>query len=144
MAKYVSSLVALVLGAHYRPVSLEQFWVWIRNYLPGGKKFIYRASQRSARGFGLQEMEFASRKKMIRSPTEIICSAYLFLSYWASLQKQEDREQLEERVQKFSRIRRCASILKKEGFLGWNSFNMDEDSALRISSEAQLSFLFVM
>jgi len=31
----------------------------------------------------LQEMEFASRKKIIRSPTEIICSACSFLSYWA-------------------------------------------------------------
>nr|TKW33031.1 hypothetical protein SEVIR_2G206300v2 [Setaria viridis] len=35
-------------------------------------------------------------KKIIRSPTEIICSASLFLIYWAELQKEEDRMKLEE------------------------------------------------
>ena len=35
-------------------------------------------------------------KKMIRSPAEIIWSACSFLSYWAGLQKEEDRDQLEE------------------------------------------------
>ena len=118
MAKYVSSLVALGLGAHYRPVSLEQFWVWIRNYLPGGKKFIYRASQRSARGFGLQEMEFASRKKIIRSPTEIICSACSFLSYWAGLQKEEDWEQLEEGAEILKNTALCFHPQEHGGLAG--------------------------
>ena len=118
MAKYVSSLVALVLGAHYRPVSLEQFWVWIRNYLPGGEKFIYRASQRSARGFGLQEMEFASRKIIIRSPTEIICSACSFLSYWAGLQKEEDWEQLEEGAEVLKNTALCFHPQEHGGLAG--------------------------
>ena len=39
MAKYVWSLVALVLAACCRPTSLEQFWVWIRKYLPAGGQF---------------------------------------------------------------------------------------------------------
>ena len=30
MAKYVWSLVAVALGACWRPTSLEQFWVWIK------------------------------------------------------------------------------------------------------------------
>lgn len=35
-------------------------------------------------------------KKTIRSPTEIICSISSFLTYWAELQSQEDKEALED------------------------------------------------
>jgi hypothetical protein len=34
-------------------------------------------------------------RKIIRSPTEIVCLATLFLLYWAGLQKEEDKGALE-------------------------------------------------
>jgi hypothetical protein len=34
-------------------------------------------------------------KKMIKSPTEIVCMAVSFLSFWAGLQKDGDKEALE-------------------------------------------------
>lgn len=33
-AKYVWSMVAVVLGARRRPGSMEQFWVWVKTYIP--------------------------------------------------------------------------------------------------------------
>ena len=41
-------------------------------------------------------MTFCFEKKLTRSPTEIICSASSFLTYWAGLQKGSDKEELEE------------------------------------------------
>ncbi|KAF8740157.1 hypothetical protein HU200_013818 [Digitaria exilis] len=37
MAKYVWSLVAMVLGASCRPTSFEQYWLWVQHCLPGGE-----------------------------------------------------------------------------------------------------------
>jgi hypothetical protein len=34
-------------------------------------------------------------QKRVKSPTELVCSASAFISYWAGLQKTEGREQLE-------------------------------------------------
>lgn len=36
------------------------------------------------------------KKKLIQSPTEIVCYASVFLNYWAGLQKGSDKEALEE------------------------------------------------
>ena len=41
MARYVWSLVAYVVGADCRPCSLDQFWVWAKQFLPRGGKFWY-------------------------------------------------------------------------------------------------------
>ena len=68
MAKYVRSLVALVLGVRCRPISLHQLGLE-KNCIPGGEKFYMSGLVGICWGSGLQEMEFASRKKMIRSPT---------------------------------------------------------------------------
>jgi len=47
-------------------------------------------------GLWIARNDVCFEKKIIWSPTEIICSACSFLSYWALLQKEEDQDQLEE------------------------------------------------
>lgn len=39
MAKFVWSLVAMVVGAQYGPTTMEQFWLWVNRAMPGGNKF---------------------------------------------------------------------------------------------------------
>jgi hypothetical protein len=43
----------------------------------------------------LTRNKFAFEGKIIRSPTEIICLASSFISYWEGLQKGNDKESLE-------------------------------------------------
>lgn len=38
MARYVWSLVAMAVAPPCRPNSFAQYWFWIQQYLPGGKK----------------------------------------------------------------------------------------------------------
>jgi hypothetical protein len=45
--------------------------------------------------FGIYETERVLKKKIVRSPTEIICYTCVFLNYWAGLQKEEDPQLLE-------------------------------------------------
>jgi len=72
MAKYVWSLVALVLGAYCSPTSLEQFWVWIRKYLPARGKFYMPGLAAICWGLWIARNGVCFEKKMIRSPAEII------------------------------------------------------------------------
>ena len=99
MAKYVWSMVAWVLGANCRPTSLEQFWVWIRQILPAGKQFYMPGLAAICWGLWIARNSVCFEKKIIRSPTEIICSTCSFLSFWADLQKQEDQDKLKEGVE---------------------------------------------
>jgi len=39
MAKFVWSLVAMVVGSSCRPCSYDQFWEWVQKYMPTGSKF---------------------------------------------------------------------------------------------------------
>jgi len=95
LATYVWSLVAYVIGAGNRPTSFEQYWLWVHKYLQN-KKYVYTV--------GLAAICWATWKsrnnacferKLISSPTEIICLASSFLSYWAGLQKGSAKEELE-------------------------------------------------
>ena len=52
MSKYVWSLVATVVGALCRPISLDQLWCWIKLHLPGGKQYFMPGLRRSAGAFG--------------------------------------------------------------------------------------------
>lgn len=48
--------------------------------------------------FGNYEIESSLRKKLIRSPTEIVCYTCVFLNYWAGLQKATDKQAVEGRA----------------------------------------------
>ena len=76
MSKYVRSLVALVLGVRCRPISLHQLGLE-KNCIPGGEKFYMPGLAAICWGSGLQEMEFASRKRwsdlLQRSFAQPIC-----------------------------------------------------------------------
>jgi len=93
MAKFVWSLVALVVGADCRSPTFAQFWVWVQKYMANGTKFhmvglsaICWALWRARNNICLR------KKKIVRSPTEIICMASSFILFWAELQGIEDTE----------------------------------------------------
>ena len=45
--------------------------------------------------FGQHEINAVSKKKLIRSPTEIVCSISSLLKHWAGLQADQGKEELE-------------------------------------------------
>lgn len=96
VVKYVWSIIALTIGANCRPELAEQYMVWIQKFLPSGKKFHI---------VGLAAVIWATwkirnracfEKKLIKSPTEIVCYASVFLNYWAGLQKKQEKDDLQE------------------------------------------------
>ena len=93
---YIWSLVAFVLGANHRPTSFGQYWHWIDTLLPNkkGSHMIGLASICWAIWKSRNKCCF-EKKKLIGSPTEIICLASSFLKYWAGLQAGQDKEDLE-------------------------------------------------
>nr|TKW15340.1 hypothetical protein SEVIR_5G231500v2 [Setaria viridis] len=72
----------MVIGV--RPSTFAQFWEWVRRYMPQNKNIHFKT--RNAVCF---------EKKQIKSPTEVICLASSFISYWAGLQKQDDKQNME-------------------------------------------------
>ncbi|TVU46002.1 hypothetical protein EJB05_05514, partial [Eragrostis curvula] len=94
--KYVWSMVALVLGANCRPENIEQYLVWIQNYMPNGKKFHMVGLAGICWAIWKIRNKVCFDKKIVRSPTEIICYACSFLKYWSGLQRDEDGRALEE------------------------------------------------
>ena len=95
MARYVWSLVAYVVGADSRPCSFDQFWVWAKRFLPLGGKFLYVGLAAICWALWRMRNTIHFDKKVVRSPTEIICLASLFIFYWAKLQMEEDKAKLE-------------------------------------------------
>ena len=95
MAKYIWSLVVYVLGAGCRPTSFGQFWIWIQNVMKEKKKFHMVGLSAICWAIWLARNKFPFEGKLTQSPTEIICSASSFISYWAGLQKESDKECLE-------------------------------------------------
>nr|TKW10082.1 hypothetical protein SEVIR_6G096500v2 [Setaria viridis] len=89
-------LVALVVGADCRPNSLEQFWIWSKLFLPNGKQFHLPGLAAICWEIWLARNNLCFEGKLTRSPTEIICSASSFLTYWAGLQNEADQKLLEE------------------------------------------------
>ena len=95
MASYVWSLTAHVFGISCRPTTFEQFWEWVSRFIPTGRKFhmvglvaICWALWRARNNIGFEN-------KFVRSPTEVVCLVCSFLTYWAGLQKDDDRALLE-------------------------------------------------
>lgn len=87
LAKYVWSLVAMVLGADCRPSSHDQFWVWVTSTIPRFQHFHMVGLLAICWALWNARNRVCFKGKMTRSPTEIICSASSFLTYWAGLQK---------------------------------------------------------
>nr|TKW38294.1 hypothetical protein SEVIR_1G105300v2 [Setaria viridis] len=99
MAKYIWSLVALVVGANCRPYNLEQFWIWANSILQSGRKFHMVGLSTICWDIWLARNSVCFDRKIIRSPTEIICSASSFLMFWVELQKGGRQAKLKERAE---------------------------------------------
>jgi hypothetical protein len=69
--------------------------VWIKHYLPAGGKFFLVGLAAICRAIWNLRNRACFEKKIVRSPTEIICYTCVFLNYWAGLQKEEDPQLLE-------------------------------------------------
>jgi len=95
MSKYVWSLVAIVVGALCHSSSIDQFWSWIKLHLPGGGKYYMPGLAAICWSLWMARNGVCFENKIVRSPTEIICSTSSLLSYWAGLQEEGDRELLE-------------------------------------------------
>ena len=95
MSKYVWSLVAIVVGALCRPSSIDQFWSWIKLHLPGGGKYYMPGLAAICWSLWMARNGVCFENKIVRSPTEIICSTSSLLSYWVGLQEEGDQELLE-------------------------------------------------
>jgi hypothetical protein len=85
-AKYIWSLVAFVLGANHRPTSFGQFWLWTLTLLPQRKQFHMIGLAAFCWAIWKTRNNICFEKKLISSPTEIVCLASSFLNYWAGLQ----------------------------------------------------------
>jgi hypothetical protein len=66
-----------------------------RNTLLTTKSFTLLGSQRFAGPFGKSEIKSTLTKKPVLSPTEIVCVASSFISYWAGLHNEGDKQALE-------------------------------------------------
>jgi len=90
MAKFVWSLVAMVVGSSCRPCSFDQFWEWVQKYMPTGSKFHMVGLAAICWAIWRAHNNICFEKKLIRSPTEIVCLASSFLVFWAELQNVAD------------------------------------------------------
>ena len=95
MARYVWSLVAYVVGTDCRPCSFDQFWLWAKQFFPLSENFLYVGLAAICWAIWRMRNKIHFDKKVVRSPTEIICLASSFMSFWAELQSEEDKSQLE-------------------------------------------------
>ena len=102
-AKYIWSLVAFVLGANHKPTSFGKFWLWTLTLLPQRKQFHMIGLAAFCWAIWKTRNNICFEKKLISSPTEIVCLASSFLNYWAGLQAGQSKEELE---------RGAATILK--------------------------------
>jgi len=94
-AKYIWCLVAFVLGAKHRPTSFGQFWQWISALLPNSKQYHMIGLAAICWAIWTARNKCCFEKKLIRSPTEIVCSISSLLKHWAGLQADQGKEELE-------------------------------------------------
>jgi hypothetical protein len=85
----------MVIGADCRPINLDQYWYWCDKYLPTCKNIHMVCFAAICWATWKSRNAICFAKKIIRSPTEIVCLATSFMLYWAGLQKGEDKEALE-------------------------------------------------
>ena len=94
LAKFVWSIVAMVVGAPCRPCSFDQFWTWVQIYMSGGELFHMVGLAAICWSIWRSRNNVCFEKKKIRSPTEIICLASSFIVFWTELQKAENPNSL--------------------------------------------------
>jgi len=95
MAKYVWSMVAMVVGGDCRPSSFHQFWYWVKKFMPRAEKFHMVGLAGICWALSRTRNNVCFEEKKVRSPTEVICLASSFISFWAELQSEEDKLLLE-------------------------------------------------
>ena len=95
MAKYVWSMVAMVVGGDCRPSSFDQFWYWVKIFMPRAEKFHMVGLAGICWALWRTRNIVCFEEKKVRSPTEVICLASSFISFWAELQSEEDKLLLE-------------------------------------------------
>jgi hypothetical protein len=93
MAKYVWSMVAMVVGADCRPTTFEQFWVWVKKIMPMAGKYHMVGLAGICWALWRTRNNVCIEDKKVRSPIDIASS---FISFWAELQAEGDRAELEE------------------------------------------------
>jgi hypothetical protein len=74
---------------------MEQFWVWCEKYMPKNSNIHMVGLAASCWAIWQARNNACFQRKIIRYPTEIICSISSFLKYWAGLQKEEGKAVLE-------------------------------------------------
>jgi hypothetical protein len=94
VARYIWSLIAHIMGANCRPSSFDRFWIWVNRYISNNKKIHYVGLSAICWPVWKTRKAIHFEKKQIKSPTEIICLASSFLTYWAGLSKEIDKQVL--------------------------------------------------
>jgi hypothetical protein len=72
-----------------RPLSYDQFWVWVTSALPGGEGFHMLGLAAISWAIWKARNRACFEKKLIKHPIEIIFSACTFMQYWAGLYPEE-------------------------------------------------------
>ena len=75
MARYIWSLVAYAVGTDCRPCSFDQFWLWAKQFFPLSENFLYVGLAAICWAIWRMRNKIHFDKKVVRSPTEIICLA---------------------------------------------------------------------
>nr|TKW27301.1 hypothetical protein SEVIR_3G248400v2 [Setaria viridis] len=83
------------LGPTAGPSSFNQYWIWVKNIMPMFQQYHMVGLVAICWALWIARNKTCFEAKMIKSPTEIICSASSFISYWAGMQKAEDKANLE-------------------------------------------------
>lgn len=84
----------MVIGAPCTPCSFDQFWIWTGQYMHKGSMFHMVGLAAMCWALWRVRNNICFEKKIVKSPTEIICLASCFITFWAALQK-GDKELLE-------------------------------------------------
>lgn len=95
IARVIWSVIAKCFGANNIPSNLDQCWNWCEKWFPYGQKY---------HPWGITAICWAiwksrnkacfDKKKIIKSPLEILCHASSLMIFWAGLYAEMDREQL--------------------------------------------------
>lgn len=86
--------MAWTIGANCRPESFEQFKSWVHFFMPQGKNFHFVGLAAICWAIWKLKNRKCFEGKLLRSPTELVCYACVFINYWSGLQKEEDKSQL--------------------------------------------------
>lgn len=87
ISKYVWSIIAWTIKAPCRLESLEQYMVWAKTFMPNDRKFHVVGLSAVCWAIWKLRNRACFEKKLIRSPTEIICYACVFIKFWARFTK---------------------------------------------------------